>query len=211
MKRLRVLLPVVLIILALSACDEFFPSENAIASVALTPTSLFMKTGEQQQFTATQTTIGGTSSDVTTSATWATSNSGVANVSTGGLVTAATTISGLGSATISAQSGGQTGSSTVTVAAGKLTGITLGPTNTTITRGNTLQLVATGNFDSGASSQTITNLVSWSTSDSTIATISAGGLVSTPSTSNGGQVTFTAKANTTGSNTVGGTLTVTVQ
>jgi hypothetical protein len=57
-----------------------------------------------------------------------------------------------------------------------LTSITVAPNSATIAVGGTQQLTATGNFDD-SSTQDMSNSVSWSSSDSTIATVSTSGLV----------------------------------
>jgi len=209
MNRLRLLILTIVVILALSACDDFFPSKSSVDRVTLTPTSVFMKIGDTQQFTASALTVGGTATDVTGTATWSSSNDGVASVSpdTRGLVTANGPTTGLGSATITASSGGASGSTTVTVSSGTLTSITVGPTNPVLTPGADLQLTADGNF--GSTTQRITNLVTWTTSDPNIATVSSSGLARAVATT--GQVTFTATANITGGGTVTDTLTVTLQ
>ncbi|HXY16172.1 MAG TPA: Ig-like domain-containing protein [Terriglobales bacterium] len=58
-----------------------------------------------------------------------------------------------------------------------LISIAITPTNPSLAAGTTLQLSATGTFDDG-STQDITNIVTWSTLDSTIATVNSQGLLS---------------------------------
>ena len=85
-------------------------SNQTVLSVAVSPTTLFLTAGQSQQLMATATLSNNGTQDVTGSATWSSSNTGVATV-TGGLVTGVIT----GTATITATYGGQTGSASVTV------------------------------------------------------------------------------------------------
>jgi len=85
-------------------------SNQTVISVTVSPNTLFLTAGSSQQLSAMATLSNNGTQDVTGSATWSSSNTGVATVS-GGLVTGVIT----GSATITATYGGQTGSAAVTV------------------------------------------------------------------------------------------------
>src|SRR4051812_19865013 len=122
MKLTRLCIPLCLLVLLLGGCDEFFPSESSIDSITLAPTNRFMKVGDTQQFTATATTVGGASSNISSSATWTSSNNTVASVNAG-LVTANSAGTGIGTATITASSGGITKTAVVTVTAATLNSI----------------------------------------------------------------------------------------
>jgi trimeric autotransporter adhesin len=79
-----------------------------------------------------------------------------------------------------------------------LTTITVNPATPTVQQGTTLQMIATGTYNDG-STQTLTKNLFWSTSDSTIATVSTTGLLSGVSV---GTATITASsANITGTTT----------
>ena len=81
----------------------------------------------------------------------------------------------------------------------QLTSITVGPQNTNLQQGNTLQMTAVGNFDDGSTS-TLTHGVFWSSSDATIASITQGGTVTGVAA---GTATITASSGaTTGTTTV---------
>src|SRR5437879_13689059 len=58
----------------------------------------------------------------------------------------------------------------------QLTSITVGPQNTNLQQGNTLQMTAVGNFNDG-STATLTHGVSWSSSASSVASITPNGTV----------------------------------
>jgi hypothetical protein len=82
-----------------------------------------------------------------------------------------------------------------------LQSVTVGPSNLNLQQGTTQQMTATGNFDDG-STKTLTSGVIWSSSDTTIAPVSASGVVSGAAA---GTSTVTAE-----SGTVSGQATVTV-
>jgi len=192
-------LPVFIFLLLAAGCDSFFPSENAIDHITVTPASRFMTVGDTpQQYTATAVTGNGASSDVSSTATWTSSNTSVATVSSTGLVTAVAA----GTANIIANSGGAEGSSPLNVTASTLNSITISPANSTVVAGSTLQFNATGNFKDPPT-QDITSLVTWTSSDTTIATISTSGLATGVKA---GTVTITATATATA-----GPITVTTQ
>jgi len=79
-----------------------------VVSIAVSPTSATVPVGGSQQYTATGTLSDGSTSNLTTSATWSSSNGGVATVSAG-----LARVAGAGSATISASSGGKTGTAAI--------------------------------------------------------------------------------------------------
>jgi Bacterial Ig-like domain (group 2) len=165
----------------------------ALASINVTPAAPQVAAGGTAQLTAIGTYTDGSTKDLTPRATWVSSAPSVATVSAG-LVScsASTTLSG--SATISASgataTGTTTGSTTVTCLAPLLQSITIAPTQLTLPTGGTAQLAATGNFSSGPA-QPLASTVQWSSSVSSIATVSASGLV-----------TCTAGATTNGSSTI---------
>ena len=68
------------------------------------------------------------------------------------------------------------GATTVNVTAAVLTSIAVTPTTPSIAKGTTAQLTATGNFSDG-STQDLTQSVSWTSSDTTVATVDPNGLV----------------------------------
>lgn len=208
MKLVRLFVPVFVLTILLGSCDSFFPSESAINTLTLSPTNRFMKVNDTQQFTATATTIGGTTSDVSNSATWSSSNNSVATVSTTGLVTGKSAPSGLGTATITVSSGGVTQTAAITVTNSTLNSIVITPSSPTITTGSTQQLKATGTLADN-STLDITNLVTWASGDTTKATVSSTGLVTGVATTTSSTVAITATANN--GSAITGTVNVTVQ
>ena len=87
---------------------------------------------------------------------------------TEGLATGVTPGAGI---TITASFGGVTGSTTITVTAATLTSITVTPASGAINPGDTRQYTATGTY-SDATTQDITQLVTWNSTVPATATIS---------------------------------------
>jgi hypothetical protein len=151
----------------------------ALASISVTPPAPQVAAGSTTQLTATGTYTDGSMKDLTPTATWVSSTPSVATVSAG-LVSCSANATSSGYATISATgataTGTTSGSTTVTCLAPVLKSITIAPTQLTLPSGGTAQLAATGNFSAGPA-QSITNTVQWSSSVSSVATVSATGLV----------------------------------
>ena len=153
-----------------------------VASVAVTPASAGVQVGQTAQFTATlQDANGNTLSGRVV--TWASSNTGVASVSGGGLATA----KAAGTATITATSEGKSGTSTVTVTSVPVASVTVNPGSANLQVGQTVQLTATpkdatGNALSG-------RVVTWASGNSGVASVSGNGLVTAKAA---GSATITA-------------------
>lgn len=143
----------------------------ALASITVTPANPTLAAGAIQQFTATGIFSDSSTRDVTALVTWTSSNDSIATVSdtvgSKGLTRAVAT----GAATLTAILGNISGSSTLTVTGPTLVSISVTPTNFTILSGSALQFTATGTF-SDASSHDVTATASWTSSASSVATIS---------------------------------------
>ncbi len=164
----------------------------ALSSIAVAPAAPQVAAGSSTQLTATGTYSDGSAQDLTPTAAWVSSAPTVATVSAG-LVSC---IAG-GSATISATSatatGTTTGSTTVTCLAPALKSIKVTPqTNCEIRAGGKLQLTATGTLSSGVT-QNLTATATWTSTNTNVATVSAG-LVSckTPHSYQDGHATISA-------------------
>ena len=165
-------------------------------TVTITPGSIGLVAGKTQQLAASLEDDAGNAL-AAQGITWSTSNSGIATISSTGLVTGVHA----GSATITAAAGGSTGSATVVVSAGAIKTITITPTSLSLVAGSTRQLAVSlldvaGNTLTGQA-------VSWSSSNSSVATVSSSGLVSA---THAGNATITAAA---GGASVSASLTVT--
>jgi len=141
-----------------------------VASVTVTPASANLQTGQTVQLTATARDASGNTLSGRVM-TWTSTNTSVVTVNGSGLVGGA----GAGSATITATSEGQSGTSTVTVTFVPVASVTVTPASASVQVGQTVQLTATprdanGNALSGRA-------VTWSSTNTTVATVSGTGLV----------------------------------
>ena len=148
-----------------------FDTPATLLSIAVTPNPKSMVAGTQQQYSATGTYTGGITEDLTASVAWSSDNAAVATVSntsgTQGLVNAVTG----GSANIIATSGSVSGSASLTVTSSvTLIGFAITPSYPNIASG-TQQFTATGSYNDG-STQNLTNSVTWTSSNTSVATIS---------------------------------------
>jgi uncharacterized protein YjdB len=147
-----------------------------LTSIAVTPANPQVALGLTQQFTATGTYSDSSTQDLTTSVTWSSSDTGIATISNAGGSEGLATTLALGSTTITATDPGTSiaGSTTLTVTAAVLASIAVTPANPQIALGSTQQFTATGIY-TDSSSQDLTGSVTWSSSDTGIATISNAG------------------------------------
>jgi len=142
-----------------------------LMSIAVEPTNPSSAEGTYRQFTATGTFSDLSTQDITTSVTWSSSDDGIATISnTSGTQGRAMAVVP-GTVTITATSGTISGSTQFTVTAATLVSIAVTPTNPTTVKGLTRQFTATGTYDN-ATTQDLTDQVSWSSSNESIATIS---------------------------------------
>src|SRR5206468_6807618 len=105
---------------------------------------------------ATATYSDGSTQNLSSSATWASSNTAAASISVGGLATGVAQ----GTSQISATSALVTGSTTLTVGPAAPVSIAVTPANPAIAKGTTQQFTATGTY-SDARTQDLTGSVTW--------------------------------------------------
>src|SRR5206468_3033740 len=142
-----------------------------LVSIAVTPANPSIGRGTTQQFVATGTYSDGSTLDLTSTATWLSSNAAVASISAGGLATGVAP----GTTLIRSSLGGVTGSTSLTVGPAALVSIAVTPANPSIAKGTTQQFAATGTYSDG-STQSLTSSVTWVSSNAAVAMISAVGL-----------------------------------
>jgi len=141
-----------------------------VSSVTVTPASASVNEGKTVQLTATPKDANGNPLTGRT-VTWVSSNTTVATVSSSGLVTGKVA----GTATITATSEGQSGTSAITVVHVPVASVSVAPASATVSVGSTVQLTATPKDASGSPLSGRT--VSWSSSNTSVATVSSSGLV----------------------------------
>ena len=166
-----------LLIALLAGCSDFF-TDPFINSIFISPPSATVAVGNTVQLTAqARFSDGSTSSISGSSVGWTSSNTGVATISSpGGLVTALST----GTATMTVTDQGVTATANVTVTPTNVSslvitttqGSTVAISNATISGAPaTLQFYAYAN---GTTNNDLTNAVSWTSSNTSVATISSG-------------------------------------
>lgn len=152
---------------------NFTVTPAVLNTVQVTPLTASLSKGSTQQFTAVGIYSDNTNVDITASVTWASTDALIASVSnaagTKGLVTAVN--SNAAPVTVSATLSGITGTSTVTVTAVSLSHISVTPSGTSVALGNNLQMTAIGIY-SDYTTQDITDLVTWGSSATAVATVS---------------------------------------
>ena len=158
-----------------------------LTSITVTPPNSSIAAGTSKQFIATGNYSDGTTQDLTTSVTWA-SSFPLATVSNAAGSQGLVMGNGKGIATITATLSGVSGATMLTVTNAVLTSIAVTPGNSSIADGTTEQLTATG-FYSDGSTQNLTTQVSWTSSSDAMATVSSGGQVTG---TGAGSVTITA-------------------
>jgi trimeric autotransporter adhesin len=156
-------------------------------TIVVTPLTASIATGQTQAFAANGIFSDGSTTDITNSVTW---SSGATNFATIDPTGVALGINA-GSALITATSGAAFGTATLTVTPAVLSSIDISPDGEIIPIGGQTQLTLTGSYTDNTT-QNLAN-ATWSSSDSTIASVDpVSGVVTGVSNSNGNPVTITA-------------------
>ncbi|MGI4979374.1 MAG: beta strand repeat-containing protein, partial [Janthinobacterium lividum] len=158
-------------------------TQAALTGITLTPSSVNLAAGTNQQFTATGTYTDGSTQDLTATLTWTSSAPSVATVNATGNVA----VVGAGSVTITATGpNGVTGTVNLNTTSAVPTAIAVTPSSVTLPAGQTQQFAATATMSDG-SQQNVTSSVWWSVDgNSAVISNSAGsnGLLSTTAAGN---------------------------
>jgi uncharacterized protein YjdB len=156
-----------------------------VSSITVTPSGRTIALGTKLPLTATALFSDGSTQVVSSTATWVSDNTSFATVNTVGTVTGV----GIGTAKITATLGGVTGTAPVNVSSATLVSLAITPTSTVLAPASTLLYQAVGTYSDGTT-QNITNVVTWSSSDVNTVSISASGLATGQSA---GSAVITAK------------------
>lgn len=190
--RVVVLVGVLVLLACALGCGDFFVGDDEPDHVRVTPSAKLLAVDETQQYKASVVTVGGDTIDVTSSATWTSSDTTVATVNSSGLTTAVSADADNASRVeISAESGGESDSVPLVVTSSPLQTLTVGPANHLISAGGTLQLTATGTLED-SSEVDLTDSVMWTSQDTTVARVDNTGLVTALSTGTALTVKITA-------------------
>ncbi|MEX0274400.1 MAG: Ig-like domain-containing protein, partial [Flavobacteriaceae bacterium] len=151
------------------------PATVPVTGVTVSPVNATLTEGDTQQLSASVSPSNATDMGVS----WSSSDTDVATVSTNGLVTAI--LEGNATITVTTDDGDFTATATITVEAATIsvTGVTVSPVNATLTEGDTQQLSATVSPNNATDTG-----VSWSSSDTDVATVSSNGHVTAISEGN---------------------------
>jgi uncharacterized protein YjdB len=188
---------IILVAASLSSCNGFFV-DPTLTSITVTPATPSVAVDNTQQMTATGTYNDGSTKNITSSVSWSSEDVAVAKVSNSGLVTGVAP----GTVSVTATSGTISGSTSVTITVANLRSIAITPSSASITASQTQQFTATGTLDNG-STVDITDAVTWSSSNTSVATIDSSGLATA-------QGTGTTSIVATSGSVTGNTVTLTV-
>ena len=150
------------------------PPEKVVTSLQLSPGVVSIANGTQAQYSLIAIYEDGTSEDVTSLATWTSTNTSVATVNSDGIATGlsvgATTVKGT-------YLGVDSNDSALTINAAAINSIQVSPGAVTAANGTTRQFVATGAFSDG-STQDLSSQVTWTSSNPSVASIDGNGAAS---------------------------------
>lgn len=152
-----------------SASTTLTVTAVALARVEIDPATLSIAKGHTHTFKATAIFTDDTKNDITTTATWSSSDTDIAVVSnaTKGRLLALSP----GEVVVSAVFDGVTGTAAVTVTPATLSSISVTPTSGRVAPGFATPFKATGTFSDG-STRDVTTEVAWLTSDDKVAAVS---------------------------------------
>jgi hypothetical protein len=156
---------------ALSACGGSSPPPT-LTAISLQRSGPTVAKGTTAVFLATGTYSDGTTSDVTSQATWTSSDTAVATIVGAGRAFGA----GEGTATITAKLTGVTGSIVLGVDPARAVGMNVTPGTATIPKGLTQAFQATSFTMTDGTTAPVTVAVTWSTSNGSVASIDAVGV-----------------------------------
>ena len=191
------------------SCTGFFQNPT-LTTITVDPPTPSISQGATQQMTATGTYQDGSTASLTggtscsgNTVCWSSSDTTIATITTGGMLTGVAQ----GTSTITAASGAITGTTTATIALGDVTGLTLNPTSYTISAPNdTTTAIAEAQTPSGQVD--VSSTATWTTANSSIATVVGGtdpvtitgvaaGTTTVTATYTTSTATYTATANVT--------------
>ncbi|HEY0923312.1 ice-binding family protein [Rheinheimera pacifica] len=144
-------------------------SNNSLSSIVVTPASTSTAVGLSRQFMATANYADGNAVDVSRSVVWASSDAAVATFNENGTANSGlATGQAAGTVQITATLAAVSGTANLAVTAATLNSIVLSPLNGGVVAGQSRQYTATGVYSDGTS-ENLTSLVSWTSSDNAVA------------------------------------------
>lgn len=158
---------------SISASTALEVTNATIVSISVSPSGRTIAPGTNLSFAATGLFSDNTTQVITGDSTWTSDNDAVAALGPGSTATAV----GPGTANISATFSGVAGFSPLHVSSATLSSISVTPASVLLAPGTSANCVATGTFSDG-STQVITSLVTWTSSESGVASVGTHGKVS---------------------------------
>jgi plastocyanin len=146
-----------------------------LASIAITPANPHLPKGETEHFIATGTFTDNTTMDLTNSVIWSSLTPANASISNAPGSAGFATGLAVGTSTIQASLSGISGTTTLTVDPAVLVSISVSPSSQSVILGSTQQFTATGNL-SDHTTEDLTNLATWTSSVTSVASVSPTGL-----------------------------------
>ncbi len=154
---------------AVSAETTLTVNAATLSSIVVTPLVSTVTAGLSRQFVATANYSDGSSFDVSRSVVWASADTQIATMNANGAVNSGlATGQAAGAVQITATLGSVSGSASLTVNSATLTGLVVTPALSSVVSGQNRQFTATGIYSDG-SSDNLTSLVNWSSSDNAVA------------------------------------------
>ena len=158
-----------------SCCGQFYKGPQDLTAISISPSGNTIQAGSTQQFSATGTFqyYDGATGDITARTEWTSSDPQVASIDSNGLVTG----NAYGTVTIKGSCECYSAKATLTVGSQNvsLTSISITPSGKTIIAGNTQQFTATAEY-SNSTTADISSSVTWTSSDTSVATVDSKGL-----------------------------------
>ena len=191
---------------ATAGCKGFFVNP-VLQSVTVGPSNLNLQQGATQQMTATGNFDDGSTKTLTSGVIWSSSDTGVAPVSAGGVVSGAAA----GTATITAESGTVSGQATVNVSLANVTSIKITPTSASASaNGGSQPFTALATVQGQSQPVDVSATVTWSTSDPTNVQITQGQSPAVVTVGNVSPETVTITATYNSTTTLQATATLTI-
>jgi hypothetical protein len=200
-RRIALLLPVLALFALGTACGDFWVSQNSTSTVAVSPNTVMLHAaassttpGDSYTLSLTATTVGGTQTDETTSATWTSSNTAAVTVSQGQLSAVGNAASNV---TITGAFDGQSGTCKVMVYTGTAPStLTVNYPSSiipaSVATGAQFQVTAVASIN-GNTNTNVSSYVTWTSNATSIATVDVNGNVTVLQSQ--GTFTITATAN----------------
>ena len=177
---------------SVTAFTAFTVSPATLVSISVTSLNAAIAKGTSETFTATGVYTDNSTQDLTTAASWASSDTSKVTVSNASGSNGLAQAVDIGSAVISATFQGETGSAVLSVTAATLVSIAVTPPSPNIPTQLSLAFMAVGTYTDN-STQDLTTQVTWTSSASTVATVSnAVGSQGSATTQTVGTTTITA-------------------